>query len=142
MTVDEACKVIGQLKVIDPKSELKIDIKITVVRTAGYVTVSDSKKLAERQLFQTCVANEYGLSVEDVLSVNKHDNRIFARAVLFHLLKNESSFDYTFKELGRIYNKDHATIMNAVKKTYPNSYETSKIFKAKADNILNQIKGN
>ena len=55
-----------------------------------------------------------GVTLEDVLGHSRHKNVVIARHALMALVREETNLSYP--QIGEIFNRDHTTIIAAVKK--------------------------
>ena len=85
----------------------------------------------------SAVTKEYGVSVEDLKSKKKTDNIAQARHKAIYILRKLT--DLTYKAIGEIFNRDHATVMNSIEKVNTNIV-TVKNEKADIDRLIKKIK--
>lgn len=72
------------------------------------------KKKVSPQLILEVVATFYGVNKEDLLSKKRRKEFAFPRQVMMFLCRNE--LDFTYEQIGAFTEKDHSTVMHAVKK--------------------------
>lgn len=82
--------------------------------TALYKLVVDidrSRAIKAREIIKIC-AQKHGISVEDILSEQRTNKIAHARQQAMWLVAKETST--SFAEIGRIFNRDHSTVIHAV----------------------------
>ena len=62
----------------------------------------------------TVVADEYAISLSDILSRNRKGPAMESRRMIMYILRNK--YKWTFAKIGSKLNKDHTTIMHHYKK--------------------------
>jgi chromosomal replication initiator protein len=82
------------------------------------------------------VSKETFVSVEDILSESRKGDVIVARHILCGVLKRHYNYSFTF--IGEMLDRDHTTIMSAVK-NFTNRKENEEDFKDKTNRILEHI---
>lgn len=83
-------------------------------------------------------AREYGVNMEDLVGPSQKNEHAEARYLAIHNIIRicpQYSLREVAKKVGR---KDHSTMISA-KKKYSDLYETDRIFKRKADNVIQRI---
>ena len=83
------------------------------------------------------VAKEYDVTAEDMKSKKKTDNIARARHTAIYIIRKLTELSY--KAIGAIFNRDHATIINSVEKVNIN-IKTVKNEKATIDKLIKQVK--
>jgi|GEM_PF-6616975 len=81
------------------------------------------------------VADEYMISVDDILSVHRHHPFPQARQVVIYLLSSE----FRCTQIGRILNKDHSTVIVSNKKMI-DYLEFDEQLKERVDRLKKQLK--
>lgn len=95
----------------------KTDEKLEVNDETGVEYVSDlsSKQLeAEIQKIIENTSSAYGISIEDVLGDRRQKDTVLPRHIIMYKLRKE--LELSFPKIGRIFGKDHTTIMHAFDK--------------------------
>lgn len=93
-----------------------------------------TEAVVERIVF--CVAKHYGLSVDTLKSKNKSATVATARQVAAFLIRDITKLP--FKEIGKILERDHSTIISSIDKVYLN-LRTMDNFKLEVERIKKDI---
>lgn len=115
-----------------PITKEKIDEYISIVDPGNI----PSSVLIERIL--NAVSRKYGVSAEDLKSKKKTENIANARHVAIYIIRKEA--DLSLKEIGRLFNRDHTTVMASINKIEIN-LKTVKNAKADMLALIKEIKG-
>ncbi len=85
------------------------------------------------------VAKRYGVTVDDLTSKKKTDNIANARHVSIYIIRKMTSL--SLKEIGKIFSRDHTTIMASISKVELN-IQTVRNYEADINLIMKEIKHN
>lgn len=77
------------------------------------VNIDRSRSVKVREIIKLC-AQKHGLTVEDILSEQRTNKIAHARQQAMWLAAKETSA--SFAEIGRIFNRDHSTVIHAVQR--------------------------
>lgn len=118
--------------------EAEITVNITVVKQ-----VKKSEKLSAKamliEFYEDVVSEVLGITTKALkFGQRKHEN-VRGRAMLYQLLKTCPSYTFSLSEIGRLYDKDHSTIIHYLKTTFENLHSTEKIFRDQFETIKNKI---
>ena len=84
------------------------------------------------------VSKKYGVSVDDIKSKKKTDNIANARHVSVYLIRKLT--DLSLKDIGKIFGRDHSTIISSVNKIELN-IRTVKNYENEINTLIKEIKG-
>ena len=115
-----------------PITKEKIDEVISLIDPGNVPT----SVMVERIL--SAVSRKYGISVEDIKSKKKTDTIANARHISIYIIRHETGL--SLKEIGKIFNRDHTTILASVQKVEIN-LKTVKNADAEMLALLKEIKG-
>lgn len=113
---------------------------ITKEKIDEYISIVDpgnipSSVMVERILL--AVGKKYGVSVEDIKSKKKTENIANARHIAVYIIRKET--ELSLKEIGRIFNRDHTTVMASLNKVEIN-LKTVKNAKSDMVALLKEIR--
>lgn len=94
---------------------VEIEVNVTVIVRPSYVHKNPNKKIDFIQNVQHIVCNEYGVTEEEIKSEYKGRTVSDAKSVLWTILR-DSSYKITYKQIGKIYNRSHSSVMHQVEK--------------------------
>ncbi len=114
--------------------------EVTKAKIDEYISIVDpgnipSPVLIERILI--AVAKKYGVTVEDIKSKKKTDNIANARHISVYIIRKETGL--SLKDIGKIFNRDHTTIMASVNKVEIN-LKTVKNAKSEMVSLIKEIR--
>ena len=95
-----------------------------------------SSAMVEKILSHT--SKKYGISVEDLKSKKKTDSIASARHVAIYIIR--SLTDLSYKDIGKVFGRDHSTIISSVNKIDIN-IRTVKNFENEINTLIKEIKG-
>lgn len=72
----------------------------------------------------------------DLRSKERHIPKVFRRAYLYHVLNQR---DYTLHHIGKIFQKDHATVLNGLRKHEKYTITKDKLYKMYCDELSKLI---
>ena len=84
------------------------------------------------------VSKKYGVSIDDIKSKKKTDNIANARHVSVYLIRKLT--DLSLKDIGKIFGRDHSTIISSVNKIELN-IRTVKNYENEINTLIKEIKG-
>lgn len=84
------------------------------------------------------VSKKYGVSVEDIKSKKKTDSIAGARHVSVYIIRKLT--DLSLKEIGRIFGRDHSTIISSINKIELN-IRTVKNYESEINMLIKEIRG-
>ena len=84
------------------------------------------------------VSKKYGVSIEDIKSKKKTDSIAGARHVSIFIIRKLT--DLSLKEIGRIFGRDHSTIISSINKIELN-IRTVKNYESEINMLIKEIKG-
>ncbi len=87
----------------------------------------------------SAVAKRYGVTVDDLTSKKKTDNIANARHVAIYIIRKMTNL--SLKEIGKIFSRDHTTVMASVSKAELN-IKTVRNYEADINLIMKEIKHN
>lgn len=131
MTVDEAVEF---LKKSANGANVEISMKVIVTRPVRF---SASKRMEYMQNVLDLVESEYEVNEAMIKNADRKREVVEARQILFYILKT-SRFYFSFKELGRLFNRDHTSVMHAVNKV-KDLQQVDLEFKEKLNKILPKV---
>lgn len=73
--------------------------------------------LDERDLLDLCadLARQHGATVDEVLSPSRSPRVSHARQAIWYALRHHSERRYSYPDLGRLFGRDHSTIIYGVR---------------------------
>ena len=74
----------------------------------------NKKKVITPEFIMEVVAEQFGLSIQDILSKKRDDTRSSARQIAMYLTSEYTDLSKT--EIGDLFNKDHSTVIHNIKK--------------------------
>jgi len=83
-------------------------------------------------------SKKYGVSIEDLKSKKKTDSIASARHVAIYIIRNLT--DLSYKDIGKVFGRDHSTIISSVNKIDIN-IRTVKNFENEINALIKDIKG-
>jgi chromosomal replication initiator protein len=84
------------------------------------------------------VSKKYGVSVEDIKSKKKTDSIAGARQVAMYVIRKMT--DLSLKEIGRLLNRDHSTVISSINKIELN-IRTVKNYESDINLLIKEIRG-
>lgn len=76
------------------------------------------------------IADIYQVDKNDIASMKRHKELVYARAILYNHFKTKHNF--TLMKIGdMVGGRDHVTVLNGLR-TYRNMYDTDEVFKRNA----------
>ena len=84
------------------------------------------------------VSKKYGVSVEDIKSKKKTDSIANARHISVYIIRKLT--DLSLKEIGKIFGRDHSTIISSINKIDIN-IQTVKNYETDINTLIKEIKG-
>ena len=93
--------------------------------------------MVEKILLHT--SKKYGVSIEDIKSKKKTDSIANARHIAVYIIRNLT--DLSLKEIGKIFGRDHSTIISSINKIDIN-IKTVKNYESDINLLIKEIKGN
>ncbi len=109
----------------------KIDDAISIIDPGNIPTDA----LIERIL--SAVGRSFGVSSEDMKSKKRTDNIASSRQVSMYIIKKLT--DLTLKEIGAIFNRDHATVISSIDKV-ENNIKTVNNYENEINRLIKEIK--
>ena len=85
----------------------------------------------------TAVSKKYGVSVEDIKSKKKTDSIANARHTSIYIIRKLT--DLSLKEIGKIFERDHSTIISSINKIEIN-IKTIRNYESDMDKLIKEIK--
>lgn len=73
-----------------------------------------ANKTLEKEAIIMCVCEYFDISEESLKGISRQTKFTFPRFICMYLLKREINTD--FRSLGKMFNRDHTTVINAVQK--------------------------
>ena len=86
----------------------------------------------------SAVSKKYGVSVDDVKSKKKTDSIANARHVAIYIIRKLT--DLSLKEIGKIFGRDHSTVISSVSKVEIN-IKTVNNYEGEINKLLKEIRG-
>ena len=86
----------------------------------------------------TYVSKKYGVSVDDIKSKKKTDSIAGARHVSIYIIRKLT--DLSLKEIGRVFGRDHSTIISSINKIELN-IRTVKNYESEINLLIKEIRG-
>ena len=111
----------------------KIDDVISIIDPGNIPTDT----MIERIL--SAVSRSYGVNTEDMKSKKRTDTIASARHVAIYIIKQLT--ELTLKEIGAIFDRDHATVISSIDKVEKN-IKTVNNYEAEINRLIKEIKGN
>ena len=102
----------------------------------GFKTMPKKKVL---QYIDTVIANtceQYNISMDDIKSKSRKSVVAIPRLLTMHILRSNTLL--TLEEIGDIFNRDHTTVINAIKST-SNMLETDYDFKEEYQKLVMKL---
>jgi len=97
----------------------------------------EPKKLITVDFIQRCVAEEYGISLQDLKTKRRHKTVVLPRQIAMYLSRELT--DLSLPEIGEYFGgKDHTTVLHSYNKI-KGGLATSEILKNKVERIINII---
>ena len=93
--------------------------------------------MVEKILLHT--SKKYGVSIEDIKSKKKTDSIANARHIAVYIIRKLT--DLSLKEIGKIFGRDHSTIISSINKIDIN-IKTVKNYESDINLLIKEIKGN
>jgi chromosomal replication initiator protein len=84
------------------------------------------------------VSKKYGVSIDDIKSKKKTDSIAGARHISIYIIRKLT--DLSLKEIGRIFGRDHSTIISSINKIELN-IRTVKNYESELNMLIKEIKG-
>ena len=113
---------------------------LSLAREALEVLIKAKKPANENQNYEdalSIIANMYNISVAELLGSSRNSKYVLPRHISMYILKNH--YNLTYAKIGNILNgRDHATIMNGVKKI-SDELEINDELKIAIDTILKKV---
>lgn len=113
---------------------------LSLAREALEVLIKAKKPTTESQNYEdalSIIANMYNISVAELLGSSRNSKFVLPRHISMYILKNH--YNLTYAKIGKILNgRDHATIMNGVKKI-SDDLEINEELKIAIDTILKKV---
>lgn len=105
------------------------------IAVADILTAKASAVTPERIL--TFVSQKYGIPTEDIIGKRKTDAIASARQVAIYLLRELT--DMSFANIGKVFNRDHSTVVASVNKVKDRMKEDSS-FEAQIDDMMKDVR--
>lgn len=105
------------------------------IAVADILTAKASAVTPERIL--TFVSQKYGIPTEDIIGKRKTDAIASARQVAIYLLREFT--DMSFANIGKVFNRDHSTVVASVNKVKDRMKEDSS-FEAQIDDMMKDVR--
>ncbi|MEA4191208.1 DnaA ATPase domain-containing protein [Mycoplasma sp. 2248] len=98
------------------EKEIKSLPKTLVIKTIKNIFGDFIKDKAEitDEIILKAVSEYYKIPVKDILSTSRKSNIFLARQIAIYMIKKH--LDYSSNELGKLFKRDHSTILSALKK--------------------------
>lgn len=113
---------------------------LSIAREALEVLIKAKKPTTENENYEdalSIIANMYNISVAELLGSSRNSKYVLPRHISMYILKNH--YNLTYAKIGKILNgRDHATIMNGVKKI-SDELEINEELKIAIDTILKKV---
>ena len=113
-TVRELKNYIKKLSIVQSIRKFELNTNLALSILADDVKKQNDKLTISNEEILSIVAEYYNLSVNDLISKIKRENVCKARNIAMHLMKKINSLN--FQEIGRILNRNHATIIIGLRK--------------------------
>ena len=115
--------------------------EITKEKIDEFISIVDPGNIPNSVLIErilNAVSKKYGVSAEDIKSKKKTENIASARHVAIYIIRKET--ELSLKEIGRLFNRDHTTIMASINKVDIN-LKTVKNAQSDMITLIKEIKG-
>ncbi len=89
----------------------------------------------------TAVCENFQVSLETLQTSTRYHNHVMARAFVYKLIRDHYQNNVSLKDIGAIFNRDHATVMNGLEKC-ADLCDTNRLYSDKMDCIIQTINGN
>ena len=103
---------IQKIKVISSVTGTPITLELCKQATISLVTNEKNENDKIDRIFDA-VARRYGISREDLCSKKRNDDIAKARHTCIYLIRELTTI--SFKDIGKIFNRDHSTMLSSVK---------------------------
>ncbi len=111
-------------------------VKVWVKEYISETDINDDKKITIEDI-QQVVANEYGISVEELMSKQRKEKFVFPRHIAIYLAHELTDMSWT--DIGKAFDKDHSTTIHASDKI-KNMIINDPFFAEVINKIINKIK--
>lgn len=136
-TVEEAINALG-IAFRNLSEAINLSIKKNVVsenRIQLLKTTSENNLLLSKDILKI-VSETLDMSIDIMISKNRTQHIVDARAIYFYLVKKVLKVEISFSDLGMILKRDHATVIYSVNKAEDLIF-SDKAFEAKVNKCIN-----
>ena len=88
----------------------------------------------------TAVCENFKVSFDTLQSSSRYHNHVMARAFVYKLIREHYQNNVSLKDIGAIFYRDHATVMNGLEKC-SDLCDTNRLYRDKMDYIVHSING-
>ena len=88
----------------------------------------------------TAVCENFQVSFDILQSTSRYHNHVMARAFVYKLIREHYQNNVSLKDIGAIFCRDHATVMNGLEKC-ADLCDTNRLYREKMDYIVHCING-
>ena len=115
-----------------------ITVQMAMNCTADMITTSGPVKVNADRIISK-VSQKYCISKEDIYSKKRSSDIALARHVCVYLLRKLS--DMPYKQIGRLFSKDHSTIMHSFS-TIEDEIQHNTQLEIEIKELIDELKGN
>ena len=88
----------------------------------------------------TAVCENFQVQLETLQTASRTNEHVMARAFIYRLIKDHYQNNISLSQMGDIFYRDHATVLNSLRKCDDICY-TSRIYRDKMEEIIHSING-